>query len=424
MARNHHIVGMRTVACLALGLAVGSGVAWAQEADSASSPEFTVYLVTFGPGQVYWERFGHNAIWIRDPAGGINAMFNYGMFDFQQENFLGRFIQGRMLYQLAAQDPEGSLQAYSAANRSIWLQELNLTDAQRTRLRDFLVWNAQPENRDYRYDYFLDNCSTRLRDALDDVLGGRIRTQTEDKETGTSFRFHTQRLTTANVLYYTGLLAALGRRTDRPISAWEEMFIPMSVRDRVRDVTVLDQNGDEIPLVKSEVLVYESTAAPALDAPPRWLIWYLITGVALAAVLAFLGMASGVAIRWILAVTGGVWMLIVGLAGFVLAGLWLATDHAATYWNENLFYLTPIALPLAIVLPLAVLGVGWARRPALLLAAAVGVSSVLGLVLQIVPGVDQVNGQLIALILPANVVLGFVSWRRFGARPASGTAVA
>ena len=401
-----------------LGLIVLLGISvptHAQETGPAAPSEIEVYLVTYGPGQVYWERFGHNAIWIRDAAGGIDAMFNYGVFDFHQEDFLVRFIQGRMLYRLEAQDPERSLQAYRAANRSIWIQELNLTRSQSVALRNFLVWNALPENRDYLYDYYLDNCSTRLRDALDDALGGVIRAHTESRETGTTFRFHTQRLTTANVLYYTGLLVGLGTPVDRPINAWEEMFIPMSIRDRVREITVLGENGDAVPLVKSEVLYFESTAPVPAAAPPRWLIWYLIVGVAFAAALTLPALASGVAARWSLAVAGGAWMLIVGLTGLVLAGLWLATDHATSYWNENVFYLTPIALPAAIVLPAAVSGTRWAQKPARWLGAAVGVSSLLGLMLQIAPGFDQVNGQLIALVLPANVVLGCVSWRRFGA---------
>jgi hypothetical protein len=335
-------------------------------------------------------------------------MFNYGIFDFNQESFLLRFIQGRMLYMLATQDPQRSFEGYVANNRSVWIQELNLTETQRTALRDFLLWNSVPENRDYRYDYYLDNCSTRVRDAIDQAIGGRIRAQTETTQTNTTFRYHTQRLTTANVPLYTGLLAGLGSPVDRPISVWEEMFIPMLLRDHLRDVTTLDENGNEVPLVVSEALYYESTAEPPLDAPPRWLIWYLAAGVAVAALLVVLGKTAGNAARFILALLTSAWTLLVGFAGVVLAGLWLGTDHATSYWNENLFCLTPIALPLAILLPLAVHGVGWVLRPAQWLAAAVAVSSLLGWVAQILPAFDQVNGQLIALVLPVNVAVGLV----------------
>ncbi len=394
--------------------------AHAQVPDSVSAPETKVYLVTYGPGRLYWEKFGHNAIWIRDPARHLDAMFNYGIFDFNQESFLLRFIQGRMLYMLATQDPQRSLQAYAANNRSIWIQELNLTGTQRAALRDFLLWNSAPENRDYRYDYYLDNCSTRVRDALDQAIGGRIREQTEATSTNTTFRYHTQRLTTANVLLYTGLLAGLGSPVDRPISVWEEMFIPMLLRDHLRDVTTLDESGNELSLVASEVFYYESTAEPPLDAPPRWLIWYLAGGVALAALLVALGKAAGNAARLVLALVAGAWMLLVGFAGVVLAGLWLATDHATSHWNENLFYLTPIAVPLAVLLPLAVHGVGWVLRPAQWLAAAVAVSSLLGWMAQILPRFDQVNGQLIALVLPVNLAVWLVLQRAGSGEQAKG----
>jgi len=380
----------------------------AQRPNSASVSEIRVYLVTFGPGRLYWEKFGHNAIWIRDPASHIDHMFNYGIFDFNQESFLLRFIQGRMLYMLATQDPQRSLQVYVANNRSIWIQELNLTGTQRTDLRDFLLWNSAPENRDYRYDYYLDNCSTRIRDAIDQAIGGRIRQQTEATPTNTTFRYHTQRLTTANVALYTGLLAGLGSPVDRPISVWEEMFIPMLLREHLRDLTTFDEDGNELPLVASEALYYESTAEPPLAAPPRWLIWYLASGVALAALLVALGKIPGNAARLVLALVAGAWTLLVGFSGVVLAGLWFATDHATSYWNENLFYLTPLALPLAVLLPLAVHGVGWVRRPAQWLAAAVAALSLLGWMAQILPGFDQVNGQLIALVLPVNVAVWMV----------------
>ena len=383
----------------------------AQRPDSSSAPEIEVYLVTYGPGRLYWEKFGHNAIWIRDPTRHVDAMFNYGIFDFNQESFLLRFLQGRMLYMLAVQDPQRSFQTYAANNRSIWIQELNLTGAQSAALRDFLLWNSAPENRDYRYDYYLDNCSTRVRDALDRAIDGRIRAQTETTQTNTTFRYHTQRLTTANVPLYTGLLAGLGSPVDRPISVWEEMFIPMLLRDHLRDVTTLDGSGNEVPLVASQAVYYESTAEPPLGAPPRWLMWYLAVGVALAVLLVALGRSGGNAARFLVALLAGVWTLLVGFAGLVLAGLWLATDHATSYWNENLFYLTPIAVPLAFLLPLAVHGVGWVLRPAQWLAAAVAVSSLLGWMAQILPRFDQVNGQLIALVLPVNLAVWLVLHR-------------
>ena len=93
--------------------------------------ELRVYLLTMGPGERVWERFGHNAIWIRDPASQPDTAYNYGLFDFQQENFLLRFIRGQMWYWMAGFPAEAYVRTYVRDNRSVWVQELNLPPAAR-----------------------------------------------------------------------------------------------------------------------------------------------------------------------------------------------------------------------------------------------------------------------------------------------------
>src|SRR4029453_13964476 len=100
---------------------------------------------------------------------------------------------------------------------SVCVKRLNLPPPARLQLREFLRWNAEPEHRFYHYDYYRDNCSTRVRDALDRVLGGVLHAQTDTVATGTTYRFHTQRLTANDALINTGLLVALGPGVDRPI---------------------------------------------------------------------------------------------------------------------------------------------------------------------------------------------------------------
>ena len=134
--------------------------------------------MTMGPGAEVWERFGHNAIWIHDPTAEPDTAYNYGLFDFRQENFLLRFARGEMWYWMAGFPAEAYVQTYVEDNRSVWLQELNLPPAARLELRRFLRWNERPANRFYHYDYYNDNCSTRVRDAIDRVIGGAIRQQT------------------------------------------------------------------------------------------------------------------------------------------------------------------------------------------------------------------------------------------------------
>ena len=137
----------------------------------------TVRLITAGPGSEVWELFGHNAIWIKDETTGREIVYDYGRFDFAEPGFLSRFVKGRMLYWMGAADPRGMISAYIRRDRSVWVQELDLSPTARAELLRFLENNVLEENRYYRYDYYLDNCSTRIRDVLDMAVGGAISAQ-------------------------------------------------------------------------------------------------------------------------------------------------------------------------------------------------------------------------------------------------------
>ena len=128
--------------------------------------ESIVTLVTCGPGEELYEAFGHTAIRVHDSNIGLDVVYNYGTFDFDQPNFYWNFVQGRSLYMLAANRYSNFIRAYQYYNRSVREQYLNMTLPQKQALLDKLLWNAKVENRNYLYDYFFDNCSTRPRDVL------------------------------------------------------------------------------------------------------------------------------------------------------------------------------------------------------------------------------------------------------------------
>jgi hypothetical protein len=391
-------------------LSTAPGMAVAREAYPltrlpASPPEsLTVYLMTMGPGRAVWERFGHNAIWIHDPVGGTDKAYNYGLFDLRQEKFLVRFLQGRMWYWMQGFPAQSYVELYRRANRSVWIQELEMPPKARRELQEFLEWNERPENRFYHYDYYRDNCSTRVRDALDRALGGRIRERTTGLTTGTTYRFHTQRLTANDPLIYTGLLLALGQPVDRPISAWEEMFLPLALREHLRKVTVPGSDDGEVPLVRSERTLFESTGTPPPDRPPFWLPIYLGLGLAIGAAAVGLGTAARsnrMARAGVIAVSG-IWALMVGIPGLVLVGLWTLTDHTAAYNNENVLQANLLALALLWLVPRAARQ-SVMRRRALVLAAIVAGLSLVGLLLKLFPAFYQVNGEIIALALPVHL---------------------
>jgi hypothetical protein len=406
------------VAMAALGL--GAWPAGGQIAAPPAPPaelepgsELTVYLMTMGEGDLVYERFGHNALWVHDPVAGTNNTYHWGVFDFAEPGFLWRFIQGRMWYGMEAFDAFHAIQGYPRVNRSVWVQELNLTPAQRRALVDFLEWNRLPENSSYRYDYYYDNCSTRLRDALDLALGGQIRDRTRDLPAGETFRSHTRRVTANGPITYTGLNIGLGQGVDRPITVWEEMFLPLSMRESIRDLTVTGPDGAEVPLVRSEQTLFTADRPPLPQAPPTWWTRYLLLGAGIGGLLLALGHVSSRSrpARAGLAALGSAWTLVVGILGCLLAFLWGLTDHAAAYHNENLFHFNPVALPLAVLFPALIYRPAQpaVRRWAPAAAVAVAALSVLGLLLKLLPGMIQVNGELIALTLPVHLALAVVA---------------
>jgi uncharacterized protein DUF4105 len=382
-------------------------------AQRAPAPpeSLTVYLMTMGPGKHVWERFGHNAIWIHDPVRGTDQAYNYGLFDFRQENFLLRFAQGQMWYWMQGFPAQSYVESYRRANRSVWVQELEMPAPARRELQQFLEWNERPENRFYHYDYYLDNCSTRVRDALDRVLGGVIRNHTARLPTGKTYRFHTLRLTANDPPIYTSLLLALGHPVDRPISAWEEMFLPLAIQEHLRSIHVPGPDGRELPLVKSERTLFESTEPPPPAQPPFWIPAYLAAGIVMGAGtfgLATLARRPGVGRAGFL-ILSWFWILASGMSGIVLAGLWGLTDHRAAYYNENILQADLLGLPLLWLVPRLVFRSE--GNSALIVASVVAVLSVLGLVLKFLPQFYQVNGAVIALALPAHAGLAAGIWQ-------------
>ena len=373
--------------------------------DPAPGSELRVSLITVGAGPVVYEMFGHNAIRIQDPATGLDVSYNWGMFDVSQEGFFWRFLLGDWQYWMAGLSSEGLIARYVASDRGVVEQELDLAPARRLQLLEIVELNRRPENAYYRYQYFLDNCSTRARDALDAVLGNSLRARFANLP-GETFRFHTRRLTAGNALVYVSLDFFMSGRGDRPVTAWDEMFIPMMMRDFLRATD----------LVTSEAVLDEPARIP-LGEPPRRFLWFALTGVLLAGLLAssaWVGAAARVRAasprvsrlaRAEFAGIAGLWSLVAGLFGLVMIVSHF-TAHEFMHWNENFLQANPLSLVLAVALVPAVFAGRWRRlatRTALL---AAGVS-VLGLVMQVVPGIDQVNGYHLAVTVPAHLA---VAW--------------
>lgn len=388
-------------------------LAFAPAAAPAQTPpagsELTVSVITVGPGAEVWERWGHDMIRIRDGRTGLDVVYNYGMFDFRERGFLLHFLEGRLNYWTAAFYTEPTEEFYRRAHRSMWEQVLRLTPAQRISLRNFLDWNGLPANRYYRYDYYRDNCATRVRDAIDRVIGGAIARDTRGRPTGTTARDHTRRLTQDQPFLRTGLMILLGPATDRPLDEWDEMFLPVRMMYSLRHVT-LDSAGVKVPLIVSEDTLYQSTVylEPADRGP--MIGWFLLTGLLAGGVLVLLAVVgAGAGRRWWWLAGAGAVALVTGLAGVITAGMWGLTDHAATYDNQNVLQVNLVALALAFTLRPLMLGRPWAARVAPRLAAFIGAASLAGLAWHFLHG-GQANGDVLALMVPINAGLAGGVW--------------
>ncbi|MGE0553408.1 MAG: DUF4105 domain-containing protein [Gemmatimonadales bacterium] len=399
---------------LLLALALGLGTQGQQSAppglepgDSARGAALTVYLLTFDPGEAAWERFGHNAIWISDPVAGTDIAYDYGRFSFRESNFVLRFAQGRLRYWMGSGDVRLYVGQYRAAGRRIWRQELRLEPAARAELQRFLEWNVQPENRYYRYDYYLDNCSTRIRDAIDRATGGAVRRYATARPASMTFRQHTRRTTENNPFLYSALMMGLGQPVDEPITAWDEMFLPIELRPYLDSIQVAGPNGALVPLVASEAIVVASDRFGVAARPSPWLPRYLGVGLAIGLTLYLSGRArrrSGVARRVFLWL-GVSWSAVAGIAGALLLFLWALTDHQFSVRNENLLQANVLSLWLAGALPAAARAAPGERPVGGRLAAILVGLAAAGLALKALPIADQRNLDMIALILPIHLGL-------------------
>jgi len=352
-------------------------------------------VMTMQPGEIFWERFGHDAIVVVDPDTGRATSYNYGFFDPGESGFLGRFVHGEMEYMLAALPLERDLETYRQEGRGVSIQWLDLTDAQATGLADALEVAARPENARYRYDYFTENCATKVRDAIDDALDGQLHHLIAGRSRGNTYRSEAVRLASPAPWMWIGFDIGLSGNADQQLSRWGEAFVPMRLADSLGEVTLADGR----PLVASteQILPHRLPPAPA-EQPRPWWPW-LLAGMAIGA-----GMLLLARKQRLLAAVAGVFWLICGLLGALMLFLWFGTEHRFAWANENLLLFDPLCL---LLLPAAWRMMGgrnpgrWFRG----LLIAVTIAACGALLLKWVLLFSQVNQPWIALLLPIHLAL-------------------
>jgi hypothetical protein len=269
-----------------------------------------------------------------------------------------------------------------------------MTPEQAAALRDFLLWNLRPENARYDYDYYVDNCTTRVRDALDRALGGVLKAQLTGRPGSMTYREQTDRLMSAQPWLMLLLDLGLGPYADQPLDAWHESFLPAVLARELASVQV-DGPQDRHPLVAATDRVAPNRLETPPATPPDLRLPLALAGLGLAIVLGLTRRLSPTAF----ALLGTLYLVLAAVAGTGLLVLWLLTTHHAAWANANLLLFNPLAL---VLLPSA-----WrARRglPASRMADIVLVIQLLallaGVLRHLLPGTVQQNQPWLLFALP------------------------
>jgi len=392
---------------LALVLLLGGGLAPVQ-----AQPTPQISLLTFQPGAVYWQRYGHNALRVVDGAG--ERVYNYGLFDFQQKNFALNFARGRMLYRLGVASMDETLAQYAYEGRWVHEQVLDFSTEQARAVARFLARNAQPELADYRYDYFTANCSTKLRDVIDLGTDGLLARQLQASPTNVTYRSEAARMMAPvpPMLWLTDAMLGIG--ADQPLTLWEQSFLPEVLMTALRAARFADGR----PLVRAERSLLRGQLPEAPQQPPVLWPGFAVAGLLVATlfgVVAALAWRSGTRRhrRAFTVLAGTVW-LFNGLAGLFLLLGWIATDHAVMATNANLLLLSPLSLLWLAALVATRRGSATARRWIRGGAVINALLATLALALQAMPGA-QAHLHWVLLWWPLHGVLAVAMWSGFGA---------
>ena len=290
------------------------------------SPAAKVSVVTCGPGEPLYSAFGHSAFRVEDPVLGIDQAYNYGTFNFDTPNFYVKFARGKLLYDLSSYPFHYFYKEYKSDNR--WVKEdiLNLSPSETQRFFEFLQNNAKPENRSYLYDFFFDNCATKLPEVSHKILKDTVKLNYNfaDNQHYT-FRQLLHLYLTNHPWGKFGIDLALGSVIDRKATPQEYLFLPDYVSKAYENGTINSE-----PLVtKSQMLIPSVKEVRNSTIFTPLLLFFILA--LLVVIITIRDLKQHKRSKWLDAFL----FLITGLPGLVILLLWFATDHTATANNFN-----------------------------------------------------------------------------------------
>lgn len=303
-----------------------------------------ISLLTIAPGHELFSFAGHTAIRVKDTKTGIDINFNYGVFDFRTDGFYLKFLKGTLPYQIGAYNFQQETPYWFQENRTVTQQVLNLSQVQKQKVFDFLMKNYQPENREYRYKFFYDNCSTRVRDVLKNACGDSLQFSTTlNAEKSYRDWLDVYNRKSNNDWTEFGMNLALGLPADKLTGAQGAMFIPDNLMAAFDSAKVF-KNGKSQNLVKSKSdLNNGSIDHKSLLIKPFLLFCILFL---LVAYLTFLEYQKK---KWFVLIDK-ILFSITGIVGCFLLILWFLTDHGVMNQNLNLLWAFPPVFPFVLFL--------------------------------------------------------------------------
>jgi hypothetical protein len=298
-----------------------------------------VSILTIGPGTDLNDAFGHNGFRIHDEVNKVDIVYDYGRYDFNTPNFYLKFARGKLLYELGSANFEPFFSYYKSQNRWVKEQTLNLSYSEKQALFTFLQKNAKPENKKYKYDFFYDNCATKIRDVLIDVLGDKLHYTEDHINEDYTFRQLIQKNVKANSWGSLGMDIAIGAVVDRKAKPIEYQFLPEYINKGAENAII--KRGDiEVPLVVKSATLFNAEKQEDADSffgSPLFVFGCLGLLIVFITYNDFKNKSRS-------RLTDAIIFFCSGIIGFLLLLLWFATDHTATANNYNLLWAVPISL--------------------------------------------------------------------------------
>lgn len=342
MRRNASIVAFLSAAFF-FGIAAE---AQGQSGGPGDADRYAVHVLTMGQDEPLFSRFGHIAFLVEDTLQRTKRVYNYGTFDFTDPDLQTRYVRGFLNYWLSVSHFADTLAQYRFEDRLLVDRKLNLTPDQARAIALKLEINARPENREYAYRHYIDNCCTRIRDIIDAEIGGALSAGRDKEPTGRTYRDWTRVALEGLPLSRAAILFSLGPAVDRPLTRWEEQFLP----------AVLGEDLDETRLASGEPLVEKKRVVVERRGPPVGHEADPLELGVVASILAALGLGLLLPLalgnrkgaRRLLGFGIFVWGLLAGVGGLILTLFWGVTTHYDTHFNENLLVMPPSHLWLVV----------------------------------------------------------------------------